>query len=259
MTGAATAALVAAALPAAAQDASDFTLFGYQVNASLRAQVGPSYLGSNDYVVGPAGGVSLSKPGVRVFSAPDDSASLTLLGGDTVSAGVLAGLRFGRDNKDDLRGFDKIDWAVEPGAFVNWWIADGLRTRVEVRRGFGGHEGWLATLSADAVHTDDVWTLSAGPRIQFGDAEYTQTYFGVTPRDAARSPFRLPVYTPGGGTTYAGVSASANYQWRPRWQITFDTYYRRMLGDAADSPLVDRLGSPDQFGGSVGLRYVLGR
>lgn len=239
--------------------ASAQTLFGYNVNVSAKARVAPTYEGSDDYGLGPGGSISLSKPGAgRIFSAPDDGASLTLLGGDVFNAGVTGRIRMGRDNDKDLRGMDKIDWAGEAGVFANWWLTDWLRTRVEVRKGFGGHEGVVADVGADAVAREGRWTVSAGPRFSYADDEFTQTYFGVTPIEAARSPLIAAAYTPQGGPRYVGAVASADYQWNDRWRITGDAGYRRLLGDAADSPLVRGLGSEDQFSASVGVRYALG-
>ncbi len=238
---------------------SGFTLFGYNVNASLRARVQPTYEGSDDYKIGPAGSISLSRPGAaRVFSAPDDGISFSLAGNEVIDAGVTGSFVGGRNSKDDLRGMDKIDYAVEAGGFVNVWVAPWLRTRLAVRRGFGGHEGWVADLGADAVVREGRWIAAAGPRFSYADDEFTRTYFGVTPREALASPLIAAAYTPGGGARYAGVQASADYQWSPRWRLTMDASYRRLLGDAADSPLVRQLGSEDQFGASAGFRYAFG-
>ena len=248
-----------AATPALAQP-TGVTLFGYDVNASLRGRVGPTYEGSNDYKLGPAGSLSLSKPGSKDrFSAPDDSASLTLVGGDRASFGLAGRLRGGRGNKDDLRGMQKIDWAGEAGVFGNLWLTDGLRARLEVRKGFGGHDGVLADVGLDAVKDSGRWTISAGPRFSYADKAFTETYFGVTAAEAAASPLIAAAYRPSGGPRYAGAVASADYNWSERWRLTMDAGYRRLLGDAADSPLVQGLGSRDQFSASAGVRYALGR
>lgn len=253
----------AASVPAMAQDTdggSNVTLFGYNVNGSIRARVQPTYEGSDDYKVGPAGSISLSRPGAaRVFSAPDDGISISLVGNETMDAGITGRIRGGRDNDDDLRGMEKIDYAVEAGGFVNWWAAPSLRLRLEVRRGFGGHEGVVADLGADFVAREGRWTVAAGPRISYADDEYTQTYFGVTALEAIASPLIATAYDPEGGIRHAGVQASADYQWNPRLRVTFDASYRKLMGDAADSPLVKQLGSEDQFGASAGVRYAFGQ
>jgi outer membrane protein len=244
---------------AAAQSAGGGMIFGYDVRATVRAQVQPTYDGSNDFEVGPTGSISFYKHGGQHgFGAPDDGATLSLFGDERFAVGVVGKLRSGRDSKDDLRGMDKIDWAGEAGVFANLWVADWLRTRIEVRKGFGGHDGVLVDIGADAVARDGRWTGSVGPRFSWADDEFTQTYFGVTPAEAVRSPLIAAAYDAKGGPRSVGVQAGANYQWTPHWGLTFDASYRRLLGDAADSPLVRQLGSEDQFRASAGVSYAFG-
>src|SRR5581483_1438793 len=169
---------------------------------------------SKTYVAGPGGSLSLSRSGeAPVFSAPDDSPSLRLVGDPSLNAGVLARLRSSRDDSGALKGFDKIDWAVEPGAFVNWWPADWLRVRGEVRHGFDGNHSWMADLGADAVYDHAAWVLSIGPRAHWADSAFTRTYFGVTPLEAARSPFGIGPYAADGDFSAAGLLATAEYRW----------------------------------------------
>jgi outer membrane protein len=236
------------------------TIFGRALSVSLQARVAPSYMGSDRYEIGPTGRFSLAPLGEdAVFGAPDDGASLALVGGETWSAGLSGRFRSKRDNDRELQGFDKVDWAVEAGAFASLWPTDWLRLRADVQRGFGGHKGWVAQAGADAVYHDDSWVLSLGPRARWGDTKFTRTYFGVTAAEAARSPFALQAYAPQDSVASAGVLASAEYRWSRRWSIVADAEYNRLLGDPADSPIVRKLGSADQFSAALGLRYAFGR
>jgi outer membrane protein len=229
------------------------------VAATLQLRVAPDYMGSRTYRLGPGGSLSLSRPGAQpVFSAPDDSPSLRVIGDRGLTAGLVARWRSGRDDHGALRGFDKIDWSVELGAFVDWWPTDGLRVRGEARHGFGGNHGWMADLGADLVHQDPGWILSIGPRVHWADSKFTRTYFGVTPLEAARSPFGIGAFAGDGSFTAAGVLASAEYRWTPRLSFVANADYRRLTGTAADSPIVATLGSKDQFGAALGVRYAFG-
>lgn len=252
---------MASASPAVAQEAAP-TLFGWTLD-SVRAGVGyaPDYLGSNDYEAGFSGAVVLSRRDAAPSpsGAPDDGVSLGLVGKGPLTAGVVGRWRSSRDNDKDLRGFDEIDGAVEAGVFVNWWAADWLRLRAEARHGFGGHESWVGDFSADAVARGDRWTLTAGPRLGWGDSSFTRTYFEVTPLEASRSPFGIAPFSPSGASWTPGVVASAKYRVSPRWSLEAVGSYRRVTGDAADSPIVAGLGSPDQFGASLSIRYTLGQ
>lgn len=236
------------------------TLFGWSVTGNLEAQVAPDFMGAKTYSVGPGGSLQFSRPGTTPsFGAPDDSPSLQVLGDRSLSAGVVARYRSGRGDDEALRGFDKIDWAIEPGLYAEWWPADGLRLHAEVRRGFHGNEAWTADLAADAVHDDPRWLLSLGPRLHLGEAKFTETYFGVSAADAQRSPFGITPYAADGAFTSAGALASVEYRWTRRWSLLADANYARLFGKAADSPIVARLGSRDQLTAAVGLKYAFGR
>ena len=54
-----------------------------------------------------------------------------------------------------------------------------------------------------------------------------------------------------------GLTASFLTQLGPSWGIYTYAKYDRLVGDAADSPLVTQLGSRDQFSGGLALTYIL--
>ena len=228
-------------------------------NIRVGLRVAPDYIGSDDYRLQPSGSLTLYRRGTEpAYGAPDDGLSLGLAGGRRVSFGVSSRWRPGRDNDHDLRGFDKVDWAVEAGGFVNLWPTDWIRIRGEVRRGFNGHNGWVADLGADVIGRKGSWVFSAGPRLTWVDDKFTRTYFSVSPDEAARSPFGITPYAPRNGSTAAGVVASAEYRVNRRWSVTGFANYRRLMGDGADSPIVVDLGSRDQFSATLGVRYWFG-
>lgn len=254
---------VMAASAAQAQEAVPApTILGWTLN-SVRAGVryAPDYLGSDDYRPWFTGAVALSRHGVapEPYGAPDDGLSLGLLGTGPLTAGVVGRWRSPRDNEDDLRGFDKIDGTVEGGVFVNWWPADWVRLRAEARHGFGGHDGWVGDFSANAIVRADRWVLTAGPRLGWEDASFTRKYFEVTPLEASRSPLGVQAFSLSGASWSPGATVSAEYRVNPRWSLETVGAYRRVTGDAADSPIVADLGSRDQFSVSLSVRYSLGR
>ena len=234
------------------------SVFGwYLSNARVGAGAEPDYMGSNDYRFAPSGSVSFARKGEGpgAWGAPDDGFSVGLVGGKALSAGLVGRWRSGRGDDDDLQGFNKIDGAVEAGGFVNWWLADWLRVRGEVRHAIGGYDGWTVDLGADAVIRTGPWVLSAGPRLSWADDAFTRTYFGVTPTEAARSPFDIQPFAAEGSFWSPGVVTSAEYRISRFWSVTAVGQYRRLTGDAADSPLVADLGSKDQFSASLSVTY----
>lgn len=250
---------IASASSAVAQESAP-SLFGWTLDSARAGlRYGPDYMGSDDYRPWFTGAVVLSRRGAgpEPFGAPDDGVSLGLVGKGPLTAGVAGRWRSSRDNDNDLRGFDEIDGAVEAGVFVNWQPADWLRLRAEARHGFGGHHSWVGDFGADAVARTDRWTFTAGPRLGWGDSSFTRKYFAVTEADAARS--GLSPFSPSGVSWSPGALVSAEYRVSTRWSIEAVGTYRRVTGDAADSPIVAGLGSPDQFSASLSARYRLGR
>jgi outer membrane scaffolding protein for murein synthesis (MipA/OmpV family) len=169
---------------------------------------------------------------------------------------VVGRFQGGRYLEDDRRlfGLDKINWAVEPGVFVEFWPVEFLRARAEVRRGFNGHDGFVADFGLDYVQRFGAFTASVGPRLSLGDNNFTRTYFGVSPFEAALNG-QVTAYRPSGGITSVGALAGLSYDWSKAWSTTAYVSYKRLVGDAADSPIVKRFGSENQIGLGLTVSY----
>lgn len=150
-----------------------------------------------------------------------------------------------------------MKFSVEAGGFAALNLSDNLRLRGEVRRGVTGHKGWIGNAGADFVMRDgDDWLFSVGPRVTWSNGRYQQAWFGITPEASLAS--GLPVHDPGGGIQAYGAVASFLTQIGPNWGIYTYAKYDRLVGDAANSPLVTGFGSRDQFSGGVALTYTFG-
>lgn len=236
---------------------------GWIVTLKGNLRVGPEYPGAEDFGIVAFPSLSFRRAGTpERFSAPDDGLSFSFLEESALRIGVVGRFQGGRYLEDDRRlfGLEKIDWAVEPGIFVEYWPVEFLRARAEIRRGFGGHEGFVADLGLDVVQRFGAFTVSVGPRLALGDNEFTRTYFGVTPLEAALNG-QVTAYRPSGGLTSVGATAGATYEWSPQWATTAFVSYKRLVGDAADSPIVKRFGSENQvgFGLTVSYSFETGR
>lgn len=86
------------------------------------------------------------------------------------------------------------------------------------------------------ISTDNQFSLAA--TATYADKKSVQTYFGVTPTQAAASGYRT--YTPAAGFQDAGVSFSWNHVVAPRWSVRSLAGVSRLLGDAENSPIVRR-------------------
>ena len=79
-------------------------------------------------------------------------------------------------------------------------------------------------------------------------------YSGVTADDSLAS--GLPVYTPGRGVRDARAWLVALVHLGPQWHVGAGVLYSRLVGDAADSPLVADRGSENQWVFGVGGLYA---
>ena len=239
------------AVPAAAQRADE-----HRTRIGLGAQIVPSFPGSNDIRVGPLVKVSRARGDEPFeFSAPDQTFGVPLVKVGRFSLGPALGYVGSRKASDVGAALPKIGFTVEAGAFAQYAASGHFRLRAEGRQGIGGHKGSIADLGADYVARDgDQWLVSLGPRVTLADGRYERAYFGV--RAADSGPSGLPAYAPRGGIEAAGAAMTGLRQLTPEWGLYGYAKYARLLGDAADSPIIRRLGSRDQLSGGLALTYT---
>ena len=215
------------------------------------------YEGDNTYVFRALPLFDVRRAGTaRHFSSPRDGISVEILEFDKFRAGPTLKIRFPRRSTDqrDLQDLGSVGFAFEVGGFVEYWPAQWLRTRAEVRQGFGGHHGVVADLSSDIVlPVSPQWTLSGGPRAIFGDDDAVSPYFSITPAQSATS--GLPVFTAKGGLKSYGAGVQTRYEWSAQWASHVFVEYDRLTGNVANSPLILQRGSPNQLVSGVGVTY----
>lgn len=253
------AAILALGLMGSAAQAADPATFGKQWTVTLGVEAGvlPTYEGSDRYMLRPFPLFDLRKAGTPpTFHAPRDGFGFGLYDNGRFRVGPTAKIRFPRreSSDSDLNGLGNVDWAIEVGGFADYWVTPWLRTRAEVRQGFGGHHGIVSDLTADVVvPVTPKLTLSGGPRLTLATDKAQDPYYSVTASQAISS--GLPVYTAKGGLQSWGLGAQARYTWSPQWAAYTYLEYQRLSGDAANSPLVSLRGSRDQIQVGTGVTY----
>ena len=80
-----------------------------------------------------------------------------------------------------------------------------------------------------------------------------QTYFGVTTSQASAS--GLKEFNANGGIKDVGTGISIIYPFNKYWSLLTIANYTRLLNDAANSPLVENVGSKNQFWLGLGVAY----
>ena len=243
------------ASPAFAQDDDGGST---RTRIAIGPQIYPSYPGSDEYDVGPLFSFDRARGNEPFeFEAADESFGFALADLGGLQFGPVVNWEGARTAEDVGAALPKVKFSIEPGAFVSYQLSDNLRLRGEIRKGVTGHKGWIGVAGADFIMRDgDEWLFSVGPRVTWSDDRYQDVWFGVAPEDAG--PSGLPAYDPEGGIQAYGATASFLTQFTPRWGIMTYAKYDRLVGDAADSPVVREHGSRDQFSGGLGLTYTFG-
>ena len=208
-----------------------------------------------------------------IFVSVQDGLGVNAINTRGLRAGPVLNVAFPRNRSDDnsaLKGMDNIDAGLQAGAFVSYELTEGLSFALAARQmvtGLGIEQNSRAPegLSAEASVTvsappllGEKLFLSAAPSISFYDKAYMDTYFGVSARESSKSGYKA--YDPGGGVAKAGLSIVALYGLTDQISLSGFGQYERLLGDAAQSPLVRGSGgSADQFaaGATISYRFTL--
>ena len=252
LTGAAF--LLALGTPASAQEEEEG---GWLLTIGGGAQVTPEYPGADSLGFSAFPILDLRRRGSPLpFNAPDQGGGFGILSDDS-AFDFGPSIEFVRKRQEEDVGapVGDVDFTVEAGAFAHVYLGNNFRLRAEGRKGIGGHDGWVGDLSADFVLRDrDTYVFSIGPRARWSDDEYQNAYYGVTPAVAAAT--GLPVFDADGGFHAFGAAAGLTYKLDRNWGVYGFARYDRLVGDAADSPIVRAFGSRNQYSAGLGLFYT---
>ncbi|MGR3485653.1 MAG: MipA/OmpV family protein [Paracoccaceae bacterium] len=204
----------------------------------------PDYFGSAESSVVPDFSFSLERlviPGVVDIGGGPEGGLTPRLSFRSVDE------RSAADNPE-LAGLADVDTTYELGAGLAY-VGSNYEVFAAVRRGFGGHEGVVGEVGADVSgQVTPELSVSAGPRVLFGDDTFADTYFSDRAGALGRGAFAA-----GSGMISAGVEVGFEYDFGGAWSVEGEVGYSRYQGDAADSPVVLQ-GSDDAL--SAGVRIV---
>lgn len=227
----------------------------------------PDYMGSNDYRIGAMPMVRYELGDHRNVELIGNYASMNLLRNEHIRFGPAVRYRFGRDDDVDdpvVSQMPKIDDTLEAGLTLssNWVLNNDSRNRVSI-----GIDGlWDVGGTSDGFNgsvygrywmpASESIDIGLGGAVRYGDSSFNDTYFGVTPAGSAAS--GLPGYTADSGLNSFDITPMAVMHLSSSWHLGAGLRYSRLVGDAADSPLVKDRGDENQFVGGIGLVYSWG-
>ncbi|SNT04435.1 MULTISPECIES: MipA/OmpV family protein [unclassified Azospirillum] len=228
---------------------------GWQVRLGMLGAATPDYEGSDDYRFRPFPDIEITYD--NTFFLDRRGVGANLIQSGPLTTGVTLGYDGGRKERRNraLRGLGNVGDTAVAGAFANYQIGRWMLTAdVNTDLLGDGHDGTTADLGFSYVmRPSNDMMIIIGPSVTWASDNYMQSYFGINAAQAARS--GRAVYRAEAGFKDAGLLGFGTYKLTQNWSLTAVAGYSRLLGDAADSPLVDRDGSANQFFGGLGVSY----
>ncbi|CAG9228493.1 Outer membrane scaffolding protein for murein synthesis, MipA/OmpV family [Paraburkholderia tropica] len=233
-------AAVAATTPAAADDGWRYSL-GFGVFET------PRYPGSSASRFQPAPLVGVSYGRFFFGSVPDANVPFGLgaylYRDENVRVGIALSydLVNPRETSDDehLHGLPDIDRTAHATLFASYnatWLSLSGAISQDIA---GKDEGTTASLDLLGKYSPvSKLTLTAGPGITWGSAQYNQTFFGINAEDSARS--GLGEYSPGSGLAAVRFTAGASYAFNRNWNLGARVTVSRLPGVVGNSPIVEK-------------------
>lgn len=223
----------------------------------LGVGIAPDYEGSSDYGAVPMLYGRYSYGDGKYVMLQGTQVKWNLFN-DKFQLGPLLQYRMERDDvdNDQVDRMKKVDSAVEAGFFVTgkfgpWGL--NLEFAADVS---GEYDGYLVTLGGDyqAKISDDL-KMTFGVYTTYADGNYMEQYFQVDANNRGSS--TLPDYSSDSGEFKdVGLKVVTTYDLNSSWSIVGNLGYKKLVGDASDSPLVDDEGDDNQlFAGLMGVYH----
>lgn len=224
----------------------------WQVDGGALALIFPEYEGAKKYdvLVVPLIAVDYKR---RFFINFFNGAGVYLINDDKLKLGAGIGYLMGREEDDGprLQGLGDVDGGAVVNLFSEYAIGRysfGLKYRNQVS---GANTGYLVSL--DAAYGQNMGRkliLKYGATVNYASTGYMTSFFGVSASQATAS--GLAPHSVDAGIKGAGLELTTIYLIAQPWSIQGFVKYERLLGDAADSPVVV---NENQFGLALGLAY----
>jgi MipA family protein len=258
-------ALVGGAVAAGAQEAVPIITPTTPNYAGVGLGFTPDYIGADEYFFG---GLPLARyqfgDGFRYASLVGTYVDLNLVDHPIIRFGPTGQLRLGRSHVDDdaVRRLPSISDTIEGGVFGGLEFVDPADPRKRVRLDLriqhdllDEHEGWVASSGAQGWYPiEGLAEVGLALGTTYGSGNYMGTFFDVRAADSAES--GLPAYDADAGFRDVRLTLGALVPVSEHWLLGVGVMFMRLVGDAADSPIVDDAGSPNQISGGAGVAYT---
>lgn len=213
----------------------------WRINVGPSVSFQPRYDGSSRYhlVAGPSIDVRYRD---RFYLSTGEGIGMNVLTGPNWRVGVGAAYDLGRRAADDLEhlsGMGNINPAPSLRLLGEYAISKSfpLVLRADLRRNFGGDNGWIGDLGAymPMPGSSERFAWFAGPTVTIADSRYMNSWFGVNAQQSARSGYRQ--YDASAGVRSVGFGVSMAWTVKKHWVLSADGAFQQLVGSAARSPI----------------------
>lgn len=212
----------------------------------------PEYEGAEEYEVVPYPLVDVVWRD-RLFLSSRRGAGAYLWNEGGFKLGASIGYTFGRDDDDGklLEGLGDIDGGATANLFASYEI-QGFDLSSRFTHQFSGDDtGYIVDLGVGyAFRFPRGVIVKPSLSTEYASGDYMEAYFGISPSQAARSGHS--VYDADAGFKSVGPELLVVYPLDANWSLQGTASYKRLLGDAEDSPITE---DADQFSLGLGVAY----
>lgn len=241
----------------------------WRLTLGIGGMVSPDYEGSDDYEGTPLPLIDLSwkdKVSIGTIGGPGLKVNFFEIQGPTpkdkltFSSSVGYGGGRDQDDNDALQGLGDIDGGVIVGLGANYQYQDFGISLAMSHDATGDREGTVVKAGLNYSFKVGLprTKLTLGTDMTWADDDYMGNTFGISAAQSASSRRGFGAFDASSGIKDVGVSAKLTHRWDENIGILGQVGYSRLLGDAADSPIVDQDGDAGQFSALIGISYSWG-
>ena len=226
------------------------------VSVGLGAGLSPDYEGSEDYEAVPIPFFNVAWSNHMSINVMGNKAKVNLIPSATWKGGLIGEYIGERDDVDSdaVDDLKDVDTSIMLGAFFGFEYNNWSASIEAMQDVADGNDGAIIRLNGGyRIPISQSFRLGLGAFTTWADDDYMEAYFAIDAADSARS--GLSTYNADSGIKDVGVNISATYQPWQKWGFMGLLGYKRLLGDAEDSPVTDDEGDENQFFGGVLVFY----
>jgi outer membrane protein len=238
--------------PGGAAPAPDATTFA----VGLGVERLPSFAGASSHRNEPIPYVDVEWPD-HVSLSTLDGLQVDLIGGSVLHGGFFGDYQWGRDTEDlspALREkLNPLSPRLTTGGYLEWQLTKQIDVGSNLSHDINGAGAYLNVYAEWDL--PKVWLIehSLQVRWQAMNGPAMSRFFGITPSQSRL--LGVPSWHPGTGSQLADLEYDVFVPTSEHTGVALALTYGRLLGNAADSPLVTHFGSATQISESLAFVY----